>query len=199
MVQCSQKRRSNKKMNPELWYDYILDKIDGVASLIDSVPAIDGAKERLEALENAEDQLEEIARKDLRQFKFEIRLVQDTSKRRKSEKDFRSVQIKLRVAEGHLSSMKAGERRRELMNGDEGDRALAQASLMQDETQSAISNMKRMVTVCKDIGTSSLEELRRQRKVIEKIDREADKGADKLSRSKKLVKRFQRGIIFRNF
>mmetsp|Transcript_42989 Transcript_42989/g.104078 ORF Transcript_42989/g.104078 Transcript_42989/m.104078 type:complete len:187 (+) Transcript_42989:3-563(+) len=183
-------------MNAELWHGYILEKINATESLIKSVSTIDGAQERSATLEDAEDELQEIQRKDLRQFKFEVRLVKDSNERHNLEKDLRKVQIKLQAVKGYLTSTKAGERRRELLNGDEGDQALAQTSLIQDETQSSISNIKRMIEESKNVGTSSLEELRRQRKVISKVDREADKASDKLSRSQKLVKRFQRGNFF---
>ena len=47
-------------MNPELWCDYILDKVDGIESLIKSVQTIDGVQERLDKLYDAKDQLDEI-------------------------------------------------------------------------------------------------------------------------------------------
>ena len=82
------------------------------------------------------------------------------------------------------------------MSQNQGDQALAQASLMQDDTQSSLSNIKRMIQESKNVGHVSLEELRRQETVITKLDKEADKGAAKLSRSQKLIKKFRRGRFF---
>ncbi|KAL3941370.1 MAG: hypothetical protein SGBAC_004255 [Bacillariaceae sp.] len=184
-------------MHAELWHDYILEKLDANESQIKSVSTIATAQERSATLEDAEDELQEIQRKDLRQFKFKIRLVKDPNKRYNLDKGLRHLQTRHQAVKGYLTSTKADELHRELLTCDEGDQALAQASLIQDETQRSLSHIKRMLEESKNYGASSLDELRRQRKVIEEVDREADRGSGKLSRSQKLVKRFHRGILFR--
>ncbi|CAJ1930773.1 unnamed protein product [Cylindrotheca closterium] len=116
------------------WHDYILEKINAAESLIKPMSAIAGAHERSASLRDAEDKLQEIQRKDFRQFKLEVRLVKDTNERRNFEKELCHVQIKHQAVKGYLASAKAGESRQQLSIGNKGDQVLAQASLIQDET-----------------------------------------------------------------
>merc|ERR1711935_564004 len=56
-----------------------------------------------------------------------------------------------------------------------GTDMLNDASKLQDKTQDSLANTKILIGQTKEVGVSTLEELQRQREVIENIDKEADR------------------------
>merc|ERR1711935_871623 len=74
--------------------------------------------------------------------------------------------------------------------GRAGDNMLNDAKKLQDKTQDSLANTKNMIIQSKEVGVSTLEELQRQREVIENIDKEADRMDDNLNRSQALLKQF---------
>merc|ERR1712029_932718 len=62
--------------------------------------------------------------------------------------------------------------------------------MLQDKTQDALGNTRNMIAASKEVGVATLEELQRQREVIQNIDKEADRMGDNLARAEALVKQF---------
>lgn len=141
-----------------------------------------------------------------RSFKMEIRLVQDINERRRLEKRLQTMDQELRTLKADLKALQADENRGELFvanafggqdgNGGEmdptqaGSNMLADAAALQDKTQDSLANTKSMIAQSKEVGVSTLEELQRQREVIQNIDREADRMDDNLARAEALMKQF---------
>lgn len=138
-----------------------------------------------------------------RSFKMEIRLVQDVNQRRKYESRLASLDQQLQTLVADCKAIEAENNRGELfvggdggggvdgngMSGEEaGDRMLKEASALQDKTQDSLANTKNMIVQSKEVGMSTLEELERQRGVLENIDREVDRVDDNLARAEKLVR-----------
>jgi novel plant SNARE len=71
-----------------------------------------------------------------------------------------------------------------------GDQLLGDANRLQDKTQESLDYTKQMVAESKDVGLSSLEELKRQRETLNRIDTEADRVDSALDVAEKLVKNF---------
>jgi SNARE protein len=71
-----------------------------------------------------------------------------------------------------------------------GDQMLGEAGRIQDKTQESLDYTKQLVAESKDVGLSSLEELKRQRETLNRIDQEADRIDTALDVAEKLVKNF---------
>lgn len=171
---------------------------------MDDVPALSNPDERDAALSQAEERLRS-AKGTKRSYKMETRLVQDVKKRRKLEKRLQKLDQELKALNADLKALKAEADRGELMGAggggaggaDEdptkaGTDMLNEASRLQDKTQDSLTNTKAMIAQSKEVGVSTLEELQRQREVLNNIDKEADRMDDNLARSEALIKNFSK-------
>jgi len=135
---------------------------------------------------------------------MEIRLVQDIKERRRLEQRHKKMEQDVRTLQADLRALQAEEQRGELfvsgggggrMDGDQdpskaGSKMLAEASALQDKTQDSLSNTKQLIAQSKEVGVSTLEELQRQREVIQNIEKETDRMDDNLARAEALLKHF---------
>jgi hypothetical protein len=136
---------------------------------------------------------------------MEIRLVSDVNQRRKYESRLASLDQQLQALVADCKAMEAENNRGELfigsstggdgtgpngeMTGEEaGDRMLQEASGLQEKSQDSLLRQKDMIAQSKEVGMATLEELERQRGVLENIDREVDRVDDNLARAEKLVR-----------
>lgn len=171
--------------------------------LLDGVPSLSDPVERAGAMEEADDRLRGAAGTK-RSFKMEIRLVQDIKERRRLEGVLQGMDQELRTLKADLKALQADENRGELFvsggggNGEDdeqdptmaGSNMLNEASRLQDKTQDSLQNTRNMIAASKEVGVSTLEELQRQREVINNIDKEADRLDDNLARAEALMKQF---------
>ena len=164
------------------------EEVGVIQSLLDRVPTTTDPVERATLMEEAESRLRGAAGTK-RSFKMEIRLVQD-----------------LRTLKADLKALQADENRGELFvqggggggedgNGEmdptqAGSNMLADAAALQDKTQDSLANTRNLIAQSKEVGVSTLEELQRQREVIQNIDRETDRLDDNLARAEALLKQF---------
>ena len=172
---------------------------------MDDIPALSNPGERDAALSQAEERLRS-AKGTKRSYKMETRLVQDVKKRRKLEKRLQKLDQELKALNADLKALKAEADRGELMGAGGGGGAggadedptkagtdmLNEASRLQDKTQDSLTNTKAMIAQSKEVGVSTLEELQRQREVLNNIDKEADRMDDNLARSEALIKNFSK-------
>jgi len=135
---------------------------------------------------------------------MEIRLVQDINERRRLEQRHKKMEQDLRTLQADLRALQAEEQRSELFvsgggggrpDADQdptkaGNKMLAEASALQDKTQDSLSNTKQLIAQSKEVGVSTLEELQRQREVIQNIEKETDRMDDNLARAEALIKHF---------
>ena len=172
--------------------------------MLDSIPSLHDALERASALEQADDRLRS-AQGTKRSFKMEIRLVQDVKERRRLEQRLQKMEQEVRTLQADLKALQAEENRGELFvsgggggtgfDGDQdpvraGSNMLAEASVLQDKTQDSLTNTRNLIAQSKEVGVSTLEELQRQREVIQNIEKEADRMDDNLARAEALIKQF---------
>lgn len=133
--------------------------------------------------------------------------MQDPTQRTKYSKRLKKMEQEIRTLKADLKALQAEEHRGELFisggdggAGHDGDvdptragtNMLNEAAMLQDKTQDALSNTKNMIAASKEVGVATLEELQRQREVIENIDKEADRLGDNLARAEALLKQFGR-------
>jgi uncharacterized protein YciI len=169
---------------------------------LDGIPSLGNSLERASQLEHAEDRLRS-AKGTQRSFKMEIRLVQDIKERRRLEQRHKKMEQDVRTLQADLRALQAEEQRGELFvsgggsrpDGDKdpskaGSKMLAEASALQDKTQDSLSNTKQLIAQSKEVGVSTLEELQRQREVIQNIEKETDRMDDNLARAEALLKHF---------
>jgi len=187
----------------QYWEDTLTEEITSIQQLLDGIPSLHDPVERASALEQAEDRLRG-AQGTKRSFKMETRLVQDVKERRRLEQRLQKIEQELRTLQADLRALQAEENRGELFvgsgggSGPDGDQdptragsnMLAEAAALQDKTQDSLSNTKNLIAQSKEVGVSTLEELQRQREVIQNIEKEADRMDDNLARAEALLKQF---------
>mmetsp|Transcript_88496 Transcript_88496/g.132610 ORF Transcript_88496/g.132610 Transcript_88496/m.132610 type:complete len:245 (-) Transcript_88496:15-749(-) len=186
----------------QYWEDTLMEEVTAIQQLLDGVPSLSDPLERASALEQADDRLRG-AQGTKRSFKMEIRLVQDVGERRRLEGRLQKMDQEIRTLQADLRALQAEEDRGALFvngggaDGDgeadptkAGNNMLNEASALQDKTQDSLSNTKNMIAASKEVGVSTLEELQRQREVIQNIEKEADRLDDNLARAEALLKQF---------
>jgi len=187
----------------DYWDDTLTEEITSIQQVLDGVPSLSDPVERAAALDQVEDRLRG-AQGTKRSFKMEIRLVQDVQRRRGLEARLNSMDQELRTLQADLRALQADQNRGELFVGSErqggqfneadavraGSNMLTEASALQDKTQDSLMNTKNMIAASKDVGISTLEELKRQREVIQNIEKETDRLDDNLARAEALLKQF---------
>ena len=169
--------------------------------------------EKAESIEQCKKILRQ-AKGTKRSYKMETRLIVDVAERRKCESRLASFDQKLKTLSADAKALEAETQRGELFvdakgdgpNGHDGmdgvkagDKMLADASNLQDKTQDSLANTKQMIAASKEVGVSTLEELERQRNVIDNIDREADRIDDNLARAEALLKQFGKRMASDHF
>lgn len=168
-----------------------LDRLPSLADGVEKAGAIDKLKKKIRGAKGTK-----------RSFKMEIRLVQDVNQRRKYESRLNSLDQQLQTLVADCKAIESENNRGELfvggedgmdtdgMTGEEaGDRMLKEASALQDKTQDSLGNTKQLIAQSKEVGMATLEELERQRGVIDNINSEVLRVDDNLARAEKLVRK----------
>lgn len=181
------------------------EECEAIRGMLDRIPSMREAMEKTAALERVKGRLRS-AKGTKRSFKMEIRLVQDVGQRRKYEQRLASLENLISTLQADVKAMETESQRGELFiqadtgnNGDAtggmdgekaGDNMLKEASHLQDKTQDSLANTRNMIAQSKEVGVSTLEELNRQRGVIDNINKETDRMDDNLARAEILLKQF---------
>eukprot|EP00527_Entomoneis_sp_CCMP2396_P009377 CAMPEP_0198138956 /NCGR_PEP_ID=MMETSP1443-20131203/2308_1 /TAXON_ID=186043 /ORGANISM="Entomoneis sp., Strain CCMP2396" /LENGTH=246 /DNA_ID=CAMNT_0043800913 /DNA_START=222 /DNA_END=962 /DNA_ORIENTATION=- len=187
----------------QYWDDQLTEDIEEIQNLIERIPNIRDDADKTDAIDRAKTKLRK-AKGTKRSYKMETRLVVDVSQRRKFESRLSSLDQQLKTLSADVKALEAESQRGELLgdaNGaaggatdadgvKAGDSMLREAAGLQDKTQDSLGNTKNMIAASKEVGVATLEELERQRNVIENIDREADRIDDSLARAEVLLKQF---------
>lgn len=187
----------------DYWDQQLTEDIDEIQNLIDRIPSISDDVEKADAIDRVKSKLRK-AKGTKRSYKMETRLVVDVSQRRKYESRLSSLDQQIKTLSADVKAMEAENQRGELfveagkdggaggeMDGQKaGDQMLKEAGELQNKTQDSLENTKNMIAASKEVGVATLEELERQRNVIENIDREVDRVDDNLARAEALIKQF---------
>mmetsp|Transcript_20014 Transcript_20014/g.22890 ORF Transcript_20014/g.22890 Transcript_20014/m.22890 type:complete len:263 (-) Transcript_20014:143-931(-) len=191
----------------QYWDDMLTQEIDELNALInDEIPAITNDDSKSHAINQAESKLKS-ASKTKKTLKMETRLVTDTQSRKCYEDRHSRLDENLSHLKADLSALKQDFERARLglMQGSDvgnpyemseedgqraGDQMLGEAHRLQDKTQDALENTKQMVNEAKEVGMSSLEELKRQRETMDRIDQDTDRIDTALDVAEKLIKNF---------
>lgn len=180
--------------------------MEEIETLIDQIPRIHDAMEKANAIERCQSILRQ-AKGTKRSYKMETRLIVDPASRRKYESRLATFDQQLKTLSADAKALEAELQRGELFvesrsgengHGDDdgidavkaGDQILNDAARLQDKTQDSLSNTKNLIAQSKEVGVSTLEELERQRNVIDNIDREVTRIDDNLARAEALLKQF---------
>mmetsp|Transcript_4106 Transcript_4106/g.6867 ORF Transcript_4106/g.6867 Transcript_4106/m.6867 type:complete len:266 (+) Transcript_4106:110-907(+) len=188
----------------QYWDDILTSEIDEIHQLMDEIPSMTDHDDKASAIGQAESKLKS-ASKTKKTLKMETRLVTETQTRKTYESRLTRLGEDLSHLKADLSALKQDFQRESLMDGggdgDEfspttedgqkaGDNMLGDANRLQDKTQESLDYTKQMVAESKDTGLSSLEELKRQRETLNRIDVETDRIDSALDVAEKLVKNF---------
>lgn len=187
----------------QYWDDQLTQDIDEIQSLLERIPTMYDEMDKADAIDRAKSKLKR-AKGTKRSYKMETRLVVDVAQRRKYESRLSSLDQQIKTLSADVKALEAESQRGELFvqaGGDgtpgegmdgvkAGDAMLKEASALQDKTQDSLANTKNMIAESKEVGVATLEELERQRNVIENIDREVDRVDDNLARAEALLKQF---------
>lgn len=136
-----------------------------------------------------------------RSFKMECRLLSHPVDKRRFEEKLSEHETKISSLSSQCKAMKTETSRNELFVGakpdgagydpeSDGDAVLAEASRIQDKTQTSLDNTKQRIAESKEVGMATLDELHRQREQINTINQEADRIESNLNRADILLKTF---------
>ena len=179
--------------------------------MIHDIPSLQGV-EQASMIDRANGRLRS-AKGTKRSYKMEIRLIQDVAKRRSYEQRLGQLDQQLKSLTADCKALESETQRGELFvdggpegpstNGMDptkaGDSMLKEAHGLQDKTQDSLQNTKQMIAESKDVGASTLEELQRQRQVIQSIETEIDRVDDNLARAEVLLKQFGKRMASDHF
>lgn len=183
------------------------EEIEAIGTIIDRIASMNDPADKMDAIERCKTKIRS-AGGTKRSFKMEIRLVQDVGQRRSYEARLQHLDQQLQTAQGDMKAFESELARGELFveadttamnpnNGTNendaikaGDNMLKDAHGIQDKTQDSLHNTKKMIAESKEVGVSTLQELQRQREVLENIESEADRLDDNLARAEQLLKAF---------
>eukprot|EP00541_Cyclophora_tenuis_P004382 CAMPEP_0116544216 /NCGR_PEP_ID=MMETSP0397-20121206/1992_1 /TAXON_ID=216820 /ORGANISM="Cyclophora tenuis, Strain ECT3854" /LENGTH=257 /DNA_ID=CAMNT_0004068399 /DNA_START=28 /DNA_END=801 /DNA_ORIENTATION=- len=196
------------------YWDSILEKeIEEIRALTAEIPAMMDDDEKADALQRAEKKLKH-ANGTKKTMKLETRLVTDPTERKTYERRLTRLNEDLSHLNADLQALKQDFQRQQLMDGADaddvaeineedaqraGDAMLGQANQLQDKTQESLDYTKQLVSESKEVGLSSLEELKRQRETLNRIDQEADRIDGALDVAEKLIKNFSRRMASDRF
>ncbi|CAB9512726.1 Novel plant SNARE [Seminavis robusta] len=187
----------------QYWDDTLSEEIDKIQELIDMVQSMgDGSPEKTGIFDKIEKHLR-AAQGTKRSFKMEIRLVADVNARKKFETRLQVLDQKLNTLQADCKALRQEHERGELFDGQggpgevneddavkAGDNMLGEAVNLQNKTQDSLSNTKQLIAASKEVGMATLEELERQRDVLNNIEKEIDRVDDNLARAEALLKQF---------
>lgn len=188
------------------------EEIEAIQAMLDKIPSIGSRMEKASAIERCKGRIRGAAGTK-RSFKMEIRLVTDVNLRRKYESRLACLDQQLKTLKVDLQALESEMQRGELFVANDGgdpeqgemdgvkagDSMLKEASQLQDKTQDSLENTKNMIAASKEVGVATLEELERQRGVIENIDSEIDRVDDNLARAEALMKQFGKRMASDHF
>uniref|UniRef100_A0A7S1ZY98 Vesicle transport v-SNARE N-terminal domain-containing protein n=1 Tax=Trieres chinensis TaxID=1514140 RepID=A0A7S1ZY98_TRICV len=133
-------------------------------------------------------------------YRKEVRLLQGPSKSREVERlkahrrALEDLAVKVRKltstdTQSHVFSNKENQKKISPAHGEDIRR---HASYLQDQTKQSIRRTMQMAQECKSIGTKSLGELREQREILERCEREAFRSKKGILKANGLLRRFKR-------
>ena len=172
----------------------MLDQVQSMGEGAEKSGIFDRVEKRLRAAQGTK-----------RSFKMETRLVADVNARRKYESRLKRLDQQLMTLQADCKALRQEHERGELFDGQgggeggapaeedaqkAGDAMLGEAMNLQDKTQDSLGNTKSLIAQSTEVGMSTLEELERQRDVLDNIEKEIDRVDDNLARAEALLKQF---------
>ncbi|CAB9516811.1 expressed unknown protein [Seminavis robusta] len=187
----------------QYWDDTLTEECEEIQKLIDRVQSMGDGKSAV--FDKIEKHIRG-AQGTKRSFKMETRLVADVADRRKMEARLQNLDQKLNALSADCKALRQEHERGELFDGGGGevdvdaineddavkggDNMLKETENIQNKTQDSLSNTKQMIAASKEVGMATLEELERQRDVLNNIEKEVDRVDDNLARAEALMKQF---------
>ena len=204
---------AHKQTDIQYWDDTLTEEIDVIQAIVDDIPKMRGGMKKWAAIDRCKSKVWSAASMK-RAFKMEIRLIRNVGLRRTYERRLAQLDQQLKTLYADCKALESESARGELfveaeeqfatgnLNGngmdgvEAGDIMLKESHSLQDETQDSLTRIKHIIADSKVVGVGTLEELDRQRKVTQNIDKATDRVDDHLSRSEKLLKRFGRRMAW---
>ena len=205
---------SFSKADIQYWDDVLSSEIDQIQSIMDAIPSMVDDDEKAHSLMEVERKLKG-ANGTKKSLKMETRLVTDIKQRRQYEQRLQRLDEDLSHLNADLQALKQDVARDRLFDGRDGDQdwdefdetegvkagdnMLGTAHRIQDQTQDSLNVTKQLVAESKEVGMSTLEELRRQRETLTRIDQQVDRIDGALGTAEKLVKQFSKRMASDRF
>jgi len=183
----------------QYWDETLASEVASTRSLIATFSSKRDELQKAALLDNVERQIRAV-NGTVRSYKMECRLLNDPNERKtyenklkRHERDLKELSIQVQDYRQEISRGELFVNANRGGNPEEdGDVMLAEASKLQDKTQDSLNRTKNLVGEAKSVGLETMEELKRQRDQISRIDEEAQKMEGNLARADKLIKTFGR-------
>jgi hypothetical protein len=202
-------------MDIKSWDDQLTEEILFIEELLNRIRSMTDPVEKQQAMKRCKARIHNTCGTK-RSFQMEIRQVKDVEQRRiykirlqQFDQMLHTIQTDYKALESYVSRSTlfegADTKNRTVQDTTKpgavlaGDAMLNEANAIQDKTQDAIVNMKRMIDESKETGVLTLEELQRQRQVITKVENETKRVDGNLARSEVLLTKFGRTIAKNHF
>eukprot|EP00816_Leptocylindrus_hargravesii_P007176 CAMPEP_0196824980 /NCGR_PEP_ID=MMETSP1362-20130617/92795_1 /TAXON_ID=163516 /ORGANISM="Leptocylindrus danicus, Strain CCMP1856" /LENGTH=256 /DNA_ID=CAMNT_0042205343 /DNA_START=130 /DNA_END=900 /DNA_ORIENTATION=- len=181
----------------EYWDEKFQQDIDDLQNLVHKALKTKAGSQQQQTLDEADRKLRE-ANGTKRSYKFDLRLISNSTQRKSYEKQLKEHDAKFQSLVEQLQSFKSDAQKESLLQGadtgrtpeQEGDAMMNEARSTQDKTQTSLDRTKQLVAESKEIGQNTLATLEEQGAQIERIDAHADRTMENLGRADLLIKNF---------
>jgi len=147
-------------------------------------------------------------------FSLELRLVKDRKEKSSMTEQAKALDMRFNKHVENVKAAKVQIGKKDLMagastqmapgtkghnpystEGKSNDELLAGANELQDKSMESLSRTAALIEASKEVGTATIEELRRQRDQMVKIEEEVDVIATNLQRAERLILNFSRRMM----
>lgn len=187
----------------QYWDDTLiteLEKIQTVISKISDYPP--NSVERQSAITNAKNILEQANQTKL-SYKMESRLVIDPKIKNRYKSKLNKHEVYLNKLTLEVQEIAHNDKHNELSpdietgittNKSYSNRIISYINGIQDKTQTSLTRTIELIGESKNVGSTSLLELTRQREQIESVNNDMERIEDELTRADRLIKTFAKRI-----
>lgn len=173
------------------WKDKLDREIDEIRKKLES---ISGSNKDISCLKDVQDNLMNTKNTSLSSLRSEIRLINDRKQRLNFQKEYTEYENSIQnMLENVNHMLMTSEPLDETDAIKAGDSLLSETENLQKKTQTSLSKTRDMINEAKDVGMTTVKQLKSQRDQLQNVQDTVTSTEENLLKSDKLMKRFWRG------